>query len=87
MLRTLLMIPIKLYRKLITPFKPRTCRFYPSCSDYALQALQRHGALHGTILMIWRLLRCQPFARCGDDPVPEPPRKWPTRIPASTDPQ
>ncbi|WP_432757890.1 membrane protein insertion efficiency factor YidD [Spongiibacter taiwanensis] len=46
------------------------CRFYPSCSHYALEALQTHGALRGTALTLWRLLRCHPFNKGGYDPVP-----------------
>ena len=64
------MAPIWLYRKAISPLKPPTCRFYPSCSAYALQALRTHGALRGTWLTTWRLLRCHPFCECGWDPVP-----------------
>ena len=73
LLSTLLRIPIHLYRGLISPWKPRTCRFHPSCSRYALEALEMHGPMKGILLIAWRLLRCQPFAKGGEDPVP--PRK------------
>jgi uncharacterized protein len=66
----LLMLPVWLYRKLISPWKPRTCRFHPSCSQYALEALRTHGAVRGLLLAAWRLLRCHPFTEPGFDPVP-----------------
>jgi putative membrane protein insertion efficiency factor len=62
---------VLLYRMFISPWMPRCCRFTPSCSEYAETALRRHGLLRGTCLMIWRLLRCQPFCDGGYDPVPE----------------
>ena len=63
--------PIVAYRHWISPALPARCRFYPSCSAYALEAIARHGALRGTGLAIWRLLRCQPFHPGGYDPVPQ----------------
>ena len=62
--------PIRFYRRYISPLKPRMCRFSPTCSQYAIEALEMHGLLRGSMLAIWRLLRCQPFARGGYDPVP-----------------
>lgn len=70
-MKWLLLLPVWLYRRLISPWKPRTCRFHPSCSEYAMQALQRRGAVVGLGLTVWRLLRCQPFGTPGFDPVPE----------------
>ncbi len=67
---TILALPIMLYRALISPWKPPTCRFRPTCSEYALRALRVHGPLRGTGLALWRILRCQPFATSGYDPVP-----------------
>ena len=58
------------YRRWISPALPARCRFYPSCSAYALEAVSRHGAIRGTGLAIWRLLRCHPFHPGGFDPVP-----------------
>jgi len=65
------------YRRWISPALPARCRFYPSCSAYALEAVTRHGAIRGTGLAIWRLLRCHPFHPGGYDPVPEPRRRRP----------
>ena len=62
---------VKLYRKFISPLKPPCCRFYPSCSAYALEAFEKRGAIVGLSLSIWRILRCNPFCRAGYDPVPE----------------
>ena len=63
---------IGFYRQFISPLKPRCCRFVPSCSEYALEAVRMHGALRGAILALWRILRCHPFWH-GDlyDPVPK----------------
>ncbi|WP_081704514.1 membrane protein insertion efficiency factor YidD [Sediminibacillus sp. JSM 1682029] len=62
---------IKLYQKIISPLKPPTCRFYPTCSQYGLESLQRFGVLKGGLLTIKRLLKCHPFHPGGIDPVPE----------------
>lgn len=58
------------YRKLISPALPPACRFYPSCSAYADEALRHHGLTRGAPLMVWRLCRCHPFSSGGFDPVP-----------------
>lgn len=65
--------PIVAYRRWISPALPARCRFYPSCSAYALEAIARHGALYGSWLAVWRLLRCHPFHPGGYDPVPPAP--------------
>ena len=63
---------IKAYQKIISPLKPRgVCRFSPTCSNYALEAYKRFGAVRGTILSVLRLLRCNPWNDGGYDPVPE----------------
>ncbi|MEM8844382.1 MAG: membrane protein insertion efficiency factor YidD [Pseudomonadota bacterium] len=62
---------IRLYQKFISPMTPPSCRFYPSCSQYAIEAIQVHGALKGTYLSIRRLSKCHPFHEGGLDPVPE----------------
>lgn len=66
---------IRFYRRGISPLLPPLCRFEPTCSCFAAEAIQGHGALRGLYLTLRRLLRCHPFSRGGYDPVPEPPRK------------
>ncbi len=61
---------VRLYKRLLSPLLPAACRFYPSCSAYAEQALHRHGALKGSALAARRLLRCHPLNPGGVDPVP-----------------
>jgi len=61
---------VKFYRKFISPLKPACCRFEPTCSQYSMEALNKHGFFKGTALTVWRILRCQPFSRGGFDPVP-----------------
>ena len=63
------------YKRYISPHLGHHCRFVPTCSEYAMQALATHGLLKGLLLTVWRLLRCQPFARFGYDPVP-PKGRW-----------
>jgi uncharacterized protein len=75
----MLLVPIRIYRRWISPALPPTCRFEPSCSAYAVEALTTHGALRGTWLTVWRLARCAPWGRAGYDPVP------PRRSAAPTD--
>ena len=69
-LAQLLALPIRLYKRFLSPLLPPACRFHPTCSVYALEALHKHGALRGLRLTLWRLLRCQPFHPGGIDPVP-----------------
>lgn len=64
-------IIIKIYRKIISPLIPARCKYYPTCSEYALKAYERHGFIKGTILTVWRLLRCNPWSLGGVDHVPE----------------
>ncbi|WP_028051103.1 membrane protein insertion efficiency factor YidD [Cellulomonas sp. URHD0024] len=66
----LLLMAIRGYQRYISPMTPPTCRFYPSCSQYAVIAVQRHGALRGTYLAVWRILRCNPWNPGGVDDVP-----------------
>jgi uncharacterized protein len=61
---------LRFYKGAISPFLPVACRFVPSCSEYTAEAVAKHGLLHGLALGLWRLLRCNPFARGGYDPVP-----------------
>lgn len=69
-MKYILIFFVKIYRKLISPLKKPCCRFYPTCSQYAIEALQIHGAVKGSYLAIRRILRCNPFCPGGADPVP-----------------
>lgn len=71
MIARLLIGVVKLYRLLLSPWLGSACRFEPTCSAYALEALQRHRALTGSYLTVRRLLRCHPWCAGGHDPVPE----------------
>jgi putative membrane protein insertion efficiency factor len=66
----LLALLIRGYQRLLSPLLPPSCRFHPSCSQYALEAIHRHGALKGSWLAVCRLARCHPFNAGGFDPVP-----------------
>ncbi len=70
-MKKILIIFIKIYQKAISPLTPPSCRFYPTCSHYGLEALEKHGALRGSWLAIRRILKCHPFHEGGFDPVPE----------------
>ena len=61
---------IKLYRKYLSPLKSTKCPYYPTCSQYGLEAIEKYGALKGSPLAVWRILRCNPFSHGGYDPVP-----------------
>ena len=67
----LLLAPIHLYRRLISPLLANRCRYYPSCSSYAEEAIRELGAIRGLILAAWRVLRCNPLSNGGLDPVSE----------------
>ncbi|MGA2192582.1 MAG: membrane protein insertion efficiency factor YidD [Nitrospirota bacterium] len=69
-MKSLLLISIFIYKRLVSPFLPQACRFYPSCSEYAAEAVKKHGALRGGSLAIRRLFRCHPYNAGGYDPVP-----------------
>lgn len=60
---------IRLYQKYISPYKKPCCRFYPSCSAYAVEAIEKKGAIKGGFMALWRILRCNPFGKGGYDPV------------------
>ncbi|MEO8849170.1 MAG: membrane protein insertion efficiency factor YidD [Casimicrobiaceae bacterium] len=70
-MRSLLLRALRVYQYLLRPLLGANCRFYPSCSDYAYQAIERHGALAGCALGAWRLCKCHPFHPGGYDPVPD----------------
>ena len=76
MLKKVFIALIRFYQIVISPLKPPTCRFYPTCSHYGLEAVQRFGALKGGWLTIKRILKCHPFYPGGVDPVPD---KWPKK--------
>lgn len=81
----LLSVPVWIYRKVISPCKPPTCRFRPTCSAYALEALRVHGALRGSWLATKRICRCHPFTEPGFDPVPPPRSADPRPTSRATD--
>jgi putative membrane protein insertion efficiency factor len=68
-MKTVLIFLIKLYRKLISPLFPPSCRFYPTCSAYFIQALEKYGFFKGSFLGVKRLLKCHPFHKGGYDPL------------------
>jgi putative membrane protein insertion efficiency factor len=75
-MRALLIALVRGYRFLLSPWLGRQCRFEPTCSAYALEALETHGALRGSWLTTTRLARCHPFCAGGHDPVPPPPTRF-----------
>ena len=70
LLVALLVAPIRFYRAFISPLTPPSCRFTPTCSQYAIEALRKHGPFRGLALTVWRILRCNPWGGSGYDPVP-----------------
>ena len=67
--RRVVVAPIVAYQRLVSPALPRRCRYEPTCSAYAVQAIERYGILRGLILAVWRVLRCNPWSHGGYDPV------------------
>jgi uncharacterized protein len=70
-MKTVAQALLTLYKRVVSPLLPPACRYVPSCSEYAAEAVARHGVLYGTMLAGWRLLRCNPLAHGGFDPVPK----------------
>jgi hypothetical protein len=68
---SLLMAVIRLYQVCLSPLLGNNCRFTPSCSQYAIDAIRIHGAIKGVCYAVWRLVRCQPLCKGGHDPVPQ----------------
>jgi putative membrane protein insertion efficiency factor len=68
--RLLLIAILKIYKRVLSPMLPSACRFHPTCSVYAMEAIERHGALRGTGMAITRICKCHPFHAGGFDPVP-----------------
>ncbi|HEY9188766.1 MAG TPA: membrane protein insertion efficiency factor YidD [Bacteroidota bacterium] len=69
-MKKIVILLIQLYKTIISPFFPSTCRFYPSCSSYSIEALKKYGFIKGFFLSIKRILKCHPFHPGGYDPVP-----------------
>lgn len=70
-MKKLLIGLIRFYQKYLSELKKHgTCKYFPTCSQYAIEALQKHGVIKGSLLAIWRILRCNPFSKGGYDPVP-----------------
>ena len=70
-MKNVLITAIKFYQKYISPMKSTKCPYIPTCSQYGLEAINKHGALKGGILTFWRIMRCNPFSKGGIDPVPD----------------
>lgn len=70
-MKRILLLLVKFYRRIISPLKAPCCKYYPTCSEYALKAIEIHGTVKGTLLAAWRILRCNPWSLGGIDPVPE----------------
>lgn len=68
-MRSLFVLPIRLYQRILSPFVPARCKYYPSCSEYAVQAIRQQGVTRGLVLAGWRLLRCNPWSLGGVDRV------------------
>lgn len=71
MMKKIFIFLIKVYQKYLSPLKSTKCPYYPNCSQYGLEAIQKFGPLRGSILAVWRILRCNPFSKGGIDPVPD----------------
>ena len=71
MLRKVFLFPVFIYQRAISPFLPPSCRYVPTCSQYTVEAVMKHGVLRGGWLAFRRILRCHPWGRSGYDPVPE----------------
>lgn len=70
-LRRVYLLPVRFYRRFLSPLKPvSSCRFTPTCSRYAVDAVMEWGIIVGTLMAVWRIMRCNPFSAGGDDPVP-----------------
>ena len=69
-MKKILITMIRFYQRYLSPLKSTKCPYYPSCSNYGLEAVQKDGAFKGGILALWRIIRCNPFSKGGYDPVP-----------------
>ncbi|GAC1321832.1 MAG: membrane protein insertion efficiency factor YidD [Thermoleophilaceae bacterium] len=68
-LAELLLLPLRLYQRVVSPMLPSRCKYHPSCSQYAIDAVRSHGPVRGAVLAVWRLARCNPLSDGGIDPV------------------
>ena len=68
-MKTVILAPIHLYRRVISPLLPARCRYYPSCSQYAVEAVREFGVIRGTVLAAWRVMRCNPLSHGGIDHI------------------
>ena len=68
-MKKILIALIRFYKRYISPYKGTKCPYYPSCSDYAIEAVSRYGSFKGSFIAFWRILRCNPFSKGGIDPV------------------
>ena len=75
-MKKILIFLIKFYQFHISPYKGTTCPYFPSCSQYGVEAIEKHGVLKGIFLTAWRILRCNPFSKGGVDQVPEIRKKY-----------
>ena len=69
-MKNILIAMIRFYQKFLSPLKHTRCPYTPTCSQYAIEAIEKYGALKGSLLAVWRILRCNPFSHGGYDPVP-----------------
>lgn len=69
-MKKIVLLLIQFYKRYISPMKTTKCPYFPSCSTYAVEAIEKHGLLNGGLLAVWRILRCNPFSKGGYDPVP-----------------
>jgi len=69
-MKKVLIALIRMYQRYISPLKTTKCPYIPTCSQYGIEAIEKHGALKGSLLAAWRILRCNPFSKGGFDPVP-----------------
>ncbi len=68
-MRQLIVEPIRLYRRFVSPVLPASCRYWPTCSQYTLEAIQKYGVFKGGLLGAWRIVRCNPWSKGGIDPI------------------
>lgn len=70
-MKYLMIALVKFYKRVTSPLFPARCKYYPTCSEYAVTAFKKHGFFKGFVLAVWRILRCNPWSNGGIDPVPE----------------